>query len=80
MKQLSLILILLAGLTSCWPKAFMNPIDNSMPEEWKKFYITPLELNATTAPSSYPANLAEGLRSGIQNNTRLKLSSILEDV
>jgi outer membrane lipopolysaccharide assembly protein LptE/RlpB len=79
MKQLSLILILLAGLTSCWPKAFMNPIDNSMPEEWKKFYITPLELNATTAPSSYPANLAEGLRSGIQNNTRLKLSSTLED-
>ncbi|WP_341901709.1 LPS assembly lipoprotein LptE [Fluviicola taffensis] len=79
MKQLSIILILLAGLTSCWPKSFMNPIDNSMPEEWKKFYITPLELTATTAPSNYPANLAEELRSGVQNNTRLRLASNLED-
>lgn len=79
MKQLALILILLAGLTSCWPKSFMNPIDNSMPENWKKFYITPLELTATTAPSNYPANLAESLRSGIQNNTRLKLVSTMDD-
>jgi hypothetical protein len=79
MKQLSLILILLFGLSSCWPKAFLNPIDNSMPEDWRKFYITPLELNAATAPSNYPANLSEALRSGIQNNTRLKLSSTLEE-
>ena len=79
MKQLAIALILLAGLSSCWPKAFMNPIDNSMPENWKKFYITPLELSAATAPSNYPANLSEAMRSGIQNNTRLKLASTLDE-
>jgi outer membrane lipopolysaccharide assembly protein LptE/RlpB len=56
----------------------MNPIDTSMPEEWKQFYITSIELTATTAPSSYPAILAEKLRSGVQNNTRLKLSNDLQ--
>lgn len=70
--------ILLGLLTSCWPTGFMNPIDTSMPEEWKKFFVAPLELSATTAPSNYPANLAESMRSGIQNNTRLKLASNLE--
>lgn len=79
MKQLAIALILLAGLSSCWPKAFMNPFDNSMPENWKKFYITPLELSAATAPSNYPANLSEAMRSGIQNNTRLKLASTPDD-
>lgn len=79
MKQLAIALILLAGLSSCWPKVFLNPIDNSMPEDWKKFYITPLELSAATAPSNYPANLSEAMRSGIQNNTRLKLASDLDD-
>jgi hypothetical protein len=79
MKKIGLIALLIIGLTSCWPKTFLNPIDNSMPEDWKTFSITPLELSATTAPSNYPANLAESLRSGIQNNTRLKLTSNLED-
>lgn len=50
-----------------------------MPEDWKKFYIAPLEMTSATAPSSYPANLSEALRTGIQNNTRLKLGSKLEN-
>lgn len=78
MKRLLYFTTLILLCNGCWPSAFMNPIDNSMPEEWKKFFIAPLEVNATTAPSSYPANLAEKLRSGIQNNTRLKLASDLQ--
>lgn len=79
MKKIALAFILLVGLASCWPKTFMSPFDTSMPEEWKTFYIAPLELTAATAPSNYPANLSEALRSGIQNNTRLKLDSNLEN-
>ncbi len=79
MKKLAIALILLAGLSSCWPKSLLNPVDVSTPEEWKKFFVTPLELNAATAPSNYPANLSEAMRSGIQSNTRLKLASTLDE-
>jgi hypothetical protein len=47
--------------------------DSSMPETWKEFYVTPLELNAATAPANYNAALTESVRSGIQNNTKLKM-------
>ena len=65
-------------VASCYPTGFLSPKDNSMSEEWKAFFVSPLELSAATAPSNYPANLSEAMRSGIQNNTRLKLASNLE--
>lgn len=63
---------LLAILSSCWPTQ-VGFQDVGMPEEWKEFYVTPLELNAATAPANYNATLTESVRNGIQNNTRLKM-------
>lgn len=79
MRKLLIFSFLLLSLASCWPTQFLSPHDDSMPEEWKKFFIQPLDLTAATAPNNYPANLSEKLRSGLQNNTRLKLASKLED-
>lgn len=79
MMRFFYIAFLLIGLSSCWPTAFMNPNDTSYPEEWKQFYINPIEVGSPTAPSNYGATLSENMRTGIQNNTRLKLSSKLSD-
>lgn len=79
MMRLALIVVLLTSLTACWPTVFLSPNDNSYPEEWKKFYIFPIEVASPTAPSSYGATLSEQLRSGLQNNTKLKLANTLED-
>jgi outer membrane lipopolysaccharide assembly protein LptE/RlpB len=79
MKNVLIISLLFATLSSCWPTVFMNPKDSNFPEEWKKFYIAPLEMSSATAPASYPVTLSESLRTGIQNNTRLKLASKLDD-
>ena len=64
-------------LSSCWPTS-VSFRDSSMPDTWKKFYVSPLELTAATAPSNYNAILTEGLRTGIQNNTRLRLSPAID--
>jgi len=75
MKKLIALFFTLSLLTACWPTAFLSLRDTSMPEEWRVFYIEPLEITTATAPSSYQANLSEALRTSIQNNTRLKLGS-----
>ena len=75
MKLFNCLLILLFGLGSCWPTSVSFKDAGSMPEEWKTFSISPLENNAPNAPISYPAQLADDIRDGIQNNTRLKLST-----
>ena len=67
------VAILLLG--SCWPTSVSFKDTGSMPEEWKTFSISPLENNAPNAPISYPGQLADDIRDGIQNNTRLKLST-----
>lgn len=71
-----LLVLGLAGIlvTACWPSR-IGFRDDSMPAEWKVFFVEPLELNAATAPANYSAVLTESLRSGIQNNTRLKTGS-----
>lgn len=73
MKILIYTLLMLPLLTACWPTAFLSPRDTSMPDDWRVFYIEPLEITTATAPSSYQATLSEALRTSIQNNTRLKL-------
>lgn len=65
-------------ISSCWPTR-MSFVDDSMPEEWQTFHISPLELNAATAPANYNATLTESLRTGIQNNTRLKMLTEAKD-
>lgn len=70
---------LLVLLTSCWPESFLNPKDTSMPKEWTTFFVNPIEVSTATAPSSYGAVLSETMRSNIQNNTRLRLVSKVEN-
>lgn len=59
-------------VSSCWPTR-VSFIDDTMPPEWKNFFVTPLELNAATAPANYNASLTEAVRTGMQNNTRLEM-------
>lgn len=73
-----MIIVVFGSLSSCWPTR-VGFVDDSMPEEWRDFYITPLELNAATAPANYNATLTESLRNGVQNNTRLKMLTRIDD-
>ena len=61
-------------LTSCWPTS-VSFRDNSMPPEWKNFFLITLDNEAPNTPLSYPANLSEQLKDGVQNNTRLLLAN-----
>lgn len=72
------IALLLVSLHSCWPTK-IGLQDNSMPETWKRFFVEPLEMTTATAPSNYNAVLTDDLRTGIQNNTRLKLAPEFND-
>ena len=75
MKILNYSFFILFILASCWPSSISFKDTGSMPEEWKTFSINSLENNAPNAPISYPSQLADDIRDGIQNNTRLKLST-----
>jgi hypothetical protein len=73
MRILLLILPLLL-FSSCWPTSVSFIDKGGMPEEWKSFSLTTLSNNAPNAPLSFPANLSEQIKDGIQNNTRLALN------
>ena len=45
-----------------------------MPEEWERFHLQTLQINAPTCPLSYAANLSGAIKDGIQNNTRLTIA------
>ena|SRR6218665_293870 len=79
MKKFFFIVCLGVVLASCWPTALFSPTDKGMPKEWKEFYVNPIEVSSATAPSNYGAVLSENVRSGVQNNTRLKLVSSPKD-
>lgn len=66
--------ILLLLLTSCWPSR-VSMRDVNLPEEWKEFIVETLRSNAPSAPLSFPAELTELIKDGIQNNTRLRLAT-----
>ena len=38
-----------------------------MPAEWKNFFLITLDNEAPNTPLSYPANLSEQLKDGVQN-------------
>lgn len=78
MRKFVVGLIVLVSFSSCWPTRG-GFVDNSMPEDWKDFYVTPLEMNVATAPTNYNSTLTEAVRSGIQNNTRLKMLTDVTD-
>lgn len=75
MKIISCLFLLLLGLNSCWPSSVGFQDKGSMPEEWKTFSVKTLDNNSATAPNSYSSTLTEALKDGIQNNTRLLLST-----
>lgn len=65
-------------LTSCWPSK-ISMRDVNLPPEWKEFTVETLQSNAPSAPLSFPAELTELIKDGIQNNTRLRLATNPED-
>ncbi len=66
---------LLFLLVSCWPTSVSFKDTGSMDERWKLFSVKTLENNAANAPLSYQADLTEAIKTGVQNNTSLKLNS-----
>ncbi len=77
MMKLIFCLIVLIGLTGCWPSSVSFIDTGSMPEEWKTFSVKTLENDAPNTPISYAALLSEKLKDGVQNNTRLLLNPVL---
>jgi len=62
-------------LSSCWPSSVSFKDSGSMPEEWETFSVKTLDNNAANCPLSYSPILTEQIKDGIQNNTRLLLST-----
>jgi hypothetical protein len=76
MKHLVVIsLILLVGLTSCWPTSVSFNDKGSLNPCLKYFEIDQLEISAANAPINYSIELTEALKAGLQNNTRLLIAS-----
>lgn len=76
MKTISCILaILLLSLTSCWPTSVSFNDTGSLHACLKHFQLDQLEIAAANAPINYPIELTEAIKAGVQNNTKLLLSS-----
>ena len=70
-----LIILLFISLSSCWPTSVSFNDIGSIPPEWNRFSLTNLENTAPNSPINFSGYLSDKIRDGIQNNTRLKLSS-----
>jgi len=70
--------ITLILLSSCWPKS-VSFVDGSMPEDWKIFFVNNLKNIAPNTPVSYAATFSEDIRDGVQNRTKLKIGTKVED-
>jgi hypothetical protein len=68
-------LLLIFGLSSCWPSSVSFNDGGSMPPEWKFFSVKNIENSASNSPLSYALLLTDDLKTGIQNNTKLQLAS-----
>lgn len=74
MRKILFLIPLLYALSACWPASVSFVDKGGMPPEWKTFYVTTLENNATNTPLSYSTKLSEMLKDGVQNNSRLILN------
>jgi hypothetical protein len=70
-----IIIILFLSLSSCWPTSVSFNDTGSIPPEWNQFSLINLENTAPNSPINFSGYLSDKIRDGIQNNTRLKLSS-----
>lgn len=68
-------IVLSAGLSSCWPTSLSFNDTGSLNACLTHFQMDLLENSAPNAPINYPIELTEAVKTGIQNNTRLLLSS-----
>lgn len=66
-------------LASCWPASISFKDKGSMDERWKFFSVKTLENNAANAPLSYQSDLTEAIKTGVQNNTSLKLNASADE-
>ncbi|MCH2224536.1 MAG: hypothetical protein MK066_07175, partial [Crocinitomicaceae bacterium] len=69
------IISLLFLLASCWPQSISFKDKGSGTPDWKTFSLKTLENRAPNTPLSYAATLSESIKDGIQNNTKLLISS-----
>jgi hypothetical protein len=76
MRKLLAITCLLLGLTSCWPTSVSFNDTGSLNACLTHFQMDVLDVAAPNAPINYPVELTEAVKSGIQNNTKLMLSSV----
>jgi hypothetical protein len=72
--RILLFILPLILFSACWPTSISFIDKGGMPEEWKSFSLITLNNSAANAPLSFPANLSEQIKDGIQNNTRLALN------
>ncbi len=77
--KLFLFIALSFLLASCWPSSVSFMDKGSMPPEWKTFTLKTLDNNAPNTPLSYPAQLSEAVKDGVQNNTRLLITNNIDD-
>ena len=77
--KLFLFIVLSFLLASCWPSSVSFMDKGSMPPEWKTFTLKTLDNNAPNTPLSYPAQLSEAVKDGVQNNTRLLITNNIDD-
>jgi outer membrane lipopolysaccharide assembly protein LptE/RlpB len=72
---LFIFLLCFTFLTSCWPTSISFNDTGSLHACLKYFEMEQLENSAANAPINYQTDLTEAIKSGIQNNTKLLISS-----
>lgn len=77
-KLFTILLALTPLLMACWPTSVSFNDTGSMDPCWERFMVDPLENNAANAPLSYPTDLGQAIKNGVQNNTRLLLTDATE--
>lgn len=76
MRNLLIIsLLIVTGLTSCWPSKISFFDTGSLDECLTHFQMDQLEIAAPNAPINYPIELTEAVKAGIQNRTKLLIAS-----
>lgn len=74
-KSIIVIFILSFLLQGCWPSSVSFNDAGSQRPCLKLFYMSVMTNNAPNAPISYSTELTESIKTGIQNNTRLLLTT-----
>jgi len=62
-------------LQGCWPSSVSFSDTGGQNPCLKLFYMSVLENNAPNAPNAYSNELTEAIKTGVQNNTRLLLTT-----